>query len=244
MSRYLMTIRYDGTNYHGWQVQNNAMTVQQTVQDSLESLLKTRPNVTGCSRTDSGVHAENYCFHFDFSGNIPPDKIVLGLNTKLPNDICARECKIVPDDFHARYSVKSKQYIYRIYTGKVRDPFLCKYSYHSKFPLDTEKMKTAVKHFLGTHDFTSFCASGSSVEDNTRTVYFADITENGDIIEFSVEADGFLYNMVRIMAGTLIAVGNGKIDSEDITTIIEKKDRASAGVTAPAHGLFLNKINY
>ena len=244
MSRYLMTIRYDGTNYHGWQVQNNAVTVQQTVQDSLESLFKIRPNVTGCSRTDSGVHAENYSFHFDFNGNIPPPKIVLGLNTKLPNDICARECIIVPDDFHARYCVKSKRYVYRIYTGAIRDPFLCKFSYHAKCPLDTEKMKTAVIHFLGTHDFTSFCASGSSVEDNTRTVYNANITENGDIIEFSVEADGFLYNMVRIMAGTLIAVGNGKIAPEDITTIIEKKDRASAGVTAPAYGLFLNKVNY
>ena len=244
MPRFLMTIRFDGTAYHGWQVQNNAVTIQQTVQDSLEAVLKFRPNVSGCSRTDSGVHAEKYCFHFDFDGKIPPDKLVLALNTKLPDDISAIDCIAVANDFHARYSVHSKQYTYRIFTGNIRNPFLRKYSYHPKFALDTDKMNIASKQFCGTHDFTSFCASGSSVEDNTRTVFEANVTKTNELIEFKVRADGFLYNMVRIMAGTLIMVGSGKIAPDKVIDIINSQNREFAGPTAPAHALFLSEINY
>lgn len=244
MARYLMTIRYDGGNYHGWQVQANAVTVQSTVQNSLERTLKIRPDVTGCSRTDSGVHAYNYCFHFDYNGSIPPEKLALALNANLPDDICALRCEQVRDDFHARYSVVSKEYVYRIYTGAVRDPFACRYSYHYKHPLDVDKMNVAARHFIGTHDFSSFCAAGSSVEDNTRTVMSSAVIQNGDFIEFYVKADGFLYNMVRIMAGTLISVGGGKTDADSISDIINARQRSAAGITAPAHGLFLNKVEY
>ena len=244
MQRYLMTIRYDGTNYHGWQVQPNAVTVQQTVQNSLESALGVRPNITGCSRTDSGVHAYEYCFHFDYDGAIPENKLPLALNTKLPYDISAVDCMKVDNDFHARYSVQSKEYVYKIYNSEFRDPFKCKYSYFYKGNLDVEKMNEAAQNFVGKHDFTSFCASGSSVEDNTRTVMSASVTKSNDMIEFRVRADGFLYNMVRIMAGTLLDVGTGRKTSDNITKIITNKNRGSAGITAPPHGLFLNHVFY
>ena len=244
MPRYLMTIRFDGTMYHGWQVQKNAVSVQQTVQDAFENALSFRPGITGCSRTDSGVHANKYCFHFDLENDIAPKGITAALNSKLPKDICAVDCNYVPDDFHARYGVLKKRYVYRIYTGKIRDPFLFRYSYHCKRDLNADIMNKAAEKFIGKYDFSSFCASGSSVEDNTRTVFSATVSKKGDIIEFAVEADGFLYNMVRIMAGTLIDVGAAKLSPSDIPMIIAKKDRSAAGATAPAQGLFLDDVIY
>ena len=245
MPRFLMTIRFDGTAYHGWQVQNNAVTIQQTVQDSLEAVLKFRPNVSGCSRTDSGVHAEKYCFHFDFDGKIPPDKLVLALNTKLPDDISALDCIKVADDFHARYSVHSKQYTYRIYTGNIRNPFLRKYSYHPKFTLDVDKMNIAAKQFCGTHDFTSFCTIDKREKgDFTRNVKMFSVERQDKLVTMTVEADGFLYNMVRIMVGTLLRIQQGKIAPDEIPFIIQQENRRFAGPTAPAQGLYLNKVNY
>lgn len=242
--RYLMTIRYIGTNYHGWQVQQNATAVQPTVQDALEMILGFRPNVTGCSRTDSGVHAIKYCFHFDCDGRIPPDKMIRAINAKLPSDIAAYDCKNVPDDFHARYSVKSKRYIYKIYNGRQRNPFCDKLAYHITMPLDANLMNKAASDFVGTHDFTAFCAAGASTTDNIRTVYDSSVTRNGNDVVFSVRADGFLYNMVRIMTGTLIEVSGGKISADDIGGIIASKNRQRAGVTAPPHGLYLYDVEY
>ena len=242
--RYLMTIRYIGTNYHGWQVQQNALAVQPTVQDALEKILCIRPNVTGCSRTDSGVHALKYCFHFDCDGKIPPEKMVRAVNAKLPHDIAAYDCKIVPDDFHARYSVKSKRYIYKIYNGRQRDPFSENLAHHITTPLDEKIMNAAAKRFIGTHDFTAFCAAGASTLDNVRTVYDAFVERNGDNVTFSVCADGFLYNMVRIMTGTLIETSLGKFSPDEIGAVIESKDRNRAGITAPPHGLYLYDVEY
>ena len=244
MSRYLMKIKYDGSCYHGWQVQDNAETVQKQVQDALESIMSIRPNVTGCSRTDSGVHAKEYCFHFDSNLNISAESYVKAINTKLPQDISAFDCQLVDDDFHSRYSVKSKRYEYYFYDADVRDPFYSKYSWLMKQKLDENLLDKAAKQFIGKFDFSGFCSSGSSVSDTLRTVYDAGVKREGDTVVFYVEADGFLYNMVRIMAGTLYFVSQGKIECDDIKNIILSKSREKAGVTAPANGLFLSKVNY
>ena len=244
MSRYLMKIRYDGTNYHGWQVQDNANTVQCEVQNALEQILSVRPNVTGCSRTDSGVHAKEYCFHFDSELEIEPIAYVKAMNTKLPDDIAAFHCEKVSPDFHSRYSVKSKRYEYCFYDGDVRNPFNSKFSWFMKNKLDEKILDIAAKQFIGTYDFCGFCSTGSSVKDTVRTVFDAGVKREGDTVVFYVEADGFLYNMVRIMAGTLYFVSLDKIKVEDIKDIILSKNRERAGVTAPANGLFLTKVNY
>lgn len=244
MSRYLMKIRYDGTRYHGWQVQDNAKTVQEEVQNALEAFLKFRPNVTGCSRTDSGVHAKEYCFHFDCEANISENGFINAINTKLPKDIAAFECKAVANDFHSRYNVKSKRYEYCFYDGQQRNPFYSDYSWFVKNRLDENKLDKAAKQFIGKYDFYGFCSSGSSVKDTVRTVFDAGVTRIENTVMFYVEADGFLYNMVRIMAGTLYFVSLGKIKETEIKEIILSKDRTRAGVTAPPNGLFLAKVNY
>ncbi len=244
MPKYLMKIKYDGTAYHGWQVQKNAVTVQQTVQDALESFLKFRPSVTGCSRTDSGVHAKEYCLHFESDLNISEQGYVKAINTKLPNDIAAYYCKTVSDDFHARYSVKSKRYEYLFFDGETRDPFYSKYSWHINNKLDEKLLDKAAKEFMGKYDYLGFCSAGSSVDDTVREVFYAGVNREGDLVKFYIEADGFLYNMVRIIAGTLYYVSVGKIDVNDIKNIILSKKRENAGITAPAKGLFLSKVNY
>ena len=244
MSRFLMKIKYDGTAYHGWQVQVNAETVQKSVQDAFQSALGFRPNITGCSRTDSGVHAKEYCFHFDSDFNISEMSYVRALNTKLPQDISVFNCEKVDDDFHARYKVKSKRYEYYFYDGEFRNPFYSKFSWQMKNKLDEKELDKAAKLFIGKYDFCGFCSSGSSVSDTVRNVFSAGVERNGDLVVFYVEADGFLYNMVRIMAGTLSFVSLGKIKADEIKEIILSKKRERAGITAPPNGLFLTKVNY
>ena len=244
MSRYLMKIKFDGTAYHGWQVQDNAKTVQEEVQNALESFLKYRPNVTGCSRTDSGVHAKEYCFHFDCDLKISEQGFVKAMNTKLPQDIAAFYCEKVSDDFHSRYSVKSKKYEYYFFDGEERDPFYSKFSWFMKKRLNETELDKAEKHFIGKYDYSGFCSSGSSVNDTVRKVFDAGVCRKGNTVVFYVEADGFLYNMVRIMAGTLYYVSLGKLNEDEIKDIILSKERSRAGVTAPPQGLFLSKVNY
>ncbi len=244
MRNLLLTISFDGTAYHGWQVQDNAVTVQQTLQDALQQLCSRRDNVVGCSRTDAGVHANMYCCNIRTEHPIPCDKLVTALNAVLPRDIAALDCKEVDFDFHARYDCKSKEYIYRIWNSPNKNPFLYNYSLHYKYPLDAEFLSSQAKQFIGTYDFSSFCAAGSSVEDTVRTVMNASVERNGDEVIFRVEADGFLYNMVRIMTGTLIDISRGKLPENSIPQIIEAKNRFAAGYTAPARGLYLNKIHY
>ena len=244
--RLLITLSYLGTNYHGWQVQANALTVQQAVQDALQSVFGSRLPLTGCSRTDSGVHAHTYCCHADCPDNssVSPERVPDALNAHLPRDISVRGCRVVPPDFHARYSVKSKTYEYTILNSPFRDPFLAPFACHVRPELDFAAMKRAAKHFLGRHDFKSFQSAGSSVEDTVRDIMALDVRKAGDVITLSVTADGFLYNMVRIIAGTLIDVGREAIKPADIPRIIEGCDRAAAGKTAPAHGLTLVDVNY
>ena len=242
--RYLATIQYDGRDYHGWQVQNNAITVQQTVQEKMSDIFGYSIGVTGCSRTDSKVHALKFCYHFDYDGNISENSIIRAMNSKLPTSIRMLDVKQVADDFHARYSVKSKEYTYVIDNGRYQNPFTAGLATHINIPLDEKLMDYAAKQFVGTYDFSAFCASGTSVEDFVRTVYSASVTRQDDRIIFKVSANGFLYNMVRIMVGTLLYVSYGKIDKDSITDIILSKDRKKAGITAKPDGLYLSEVVY
>ena len=244
MRNLLVTMRSDGTHYHGWQVQENAVTVQQTFQDALEKLFGERLPVTGCSRTDSGVHALMYCCNFRTESTIPCEKLPYALNAHLPDDIGVYACKEVPMDFHARYACKGKRYIYKIHNSPFRDPFAMGYACPYRPKLCAELLDAQAKDFIGTHDFAAFAASGGSVEDTVRTVQDACVYRDGETVCFEVQADGFLYNMVRIMTGTLLGIAEGKIPQGDIPKIIDSLDRNRAGVTAPPQGLYLKEVFY
>lgn len=244
MNRLLLTISYLGTNYCGWQAQPNGISVQQTLQDALQKLLGDRPNVTGCSRTDSGVHANMFCCHFDTESDIDPKSVVKALNFYLPQDISALDCVRVDNDFHARYNSKGKNYIYRIFNNPCRNPFEEGRALHIQTPLDEKLMNKFCNNIVGTYDFSTFSSTGTSVTDFVRTIYECNVTRDGDVITLSVTADGFLYNMVRIIVGTALQVAYGKIYADDAVKIINSKDRSLAGPTAAPHGLYLNKVLY
>ncbi len=244
MKRILLKLSYDGTRYHGWQVQPNAVTVQEVIQNGIEKVLKEKPAVTGCSRTDAGVHAREFYCHLECSDNIPPEAFLRGLNAVLPNDISVRDCKEVPPDFHARYNAKAKTYIYRILNSDRRDPFLSRYSWQIERPLNVKLMDEFCKRLTGTHDFYAFSSSGRTVTDTVRTVFDCKTEKKGDIISLEITANGFLYNMVRIVTGTAVAVSDGKIKPDETEEILVSKDRSKAGITAPAQGLTLEKVYY
>lgn len=244
MRNILVSLRFDGTAYHGWQVQTNAVTVQQTVQDTLEKVLKYRPPIVGCSRTDSGVHANEYFFNFNTGASIPCERLRRALNSNFPYDISAVSCREVPPEFHARYSAVGKEYIYRIWNSDSRDPFLNAYSFFCPRRLDPDLMRRAGRDFIGTHDFSAFCSSGSGVEDTVRTVSLLETERSGNLVTIRIRADGFLYNMVRIIAGTLVAVSQKRVAPDGIPAIIAGGRRVPAGQTLPACGLFLNRVFY
>ena len=239
---YLLTLKYNGSGYHGWQRQDNAVTVQECVENAVYSLFGERVSVTGCSRTDTGVHANCFKCNFRTEKEIALNKIISGMNYFLPDDIVVTASEIVDDDFNSRFDCKSKEYIYKIYNGQVRDPFLLNTAYFHKYPLDTELMNEQAKDFIGTFDFSSFCAAGATVKTTVRTVFDAGVERDGDMVVFRVTGDGFLYNMVRIMVGTLIYISEGKIEKGTIPDIIESKNRLRAGKTAAPEGLYLNKV--
>lgn len=242
--RILLKIRYNGASFVGWQVQKNGRSVQETMQDALEKIYGSRPDVTGCSRTDSGVHALEYCLCYDPPHPMEIKRILPALNSVLPNAISVRACSEVEHDFHPRYHAVGKEYIYRYYDGYAPDPFRDGFSYHEKQILNVERMEKAARYFEGKHDFGAFMSVGSKIEDTVRTIYYAEVKRDGEEIIFRIAGDGFLYNMVRIMAGTLLFVGLGRIDPEEISAIIEAKDRANCGKTMPAYGLYLNHVFY
>jgi len=244
MKRILLTISYDGTAYHGWQVQPNAVTVQAVMCQALGQILKTKVSVTGTSRTDAGVHAREFTCHFDCEDNIPNQAFLRGLNSVLPPDIAVIDCKEVPLDFHARYNAKGKTYCYYIYNSNKKDPFRSRYAWQIERPLSVEKMNAFAEKIKGEHDFYAFSSSGSNVQETVRTISECFVTKSGDDIKITVTADGFLYNMVRIITGTAVAVSDGKIDVEDIADILNSKRRERAGITAPPQGLFLEKVHY
>ena len=245
MRKFLLTIKYIGKDFVGWQVQKNGLSVQQCLQDALETLLGHRPDVTGCSRTDSGVHALGYCATFSSATDKPCQRILMGLNALLPESVSVCDCREVAADFHPRYSAKGKEYIYRLYDGAAPDPFLRGFAWHFRGRLDVEKMQRAALLLQGKHDFRSFMASGSSVTDTVRQLYYFHVTRvQGHLIEVRVCGDGFLYNMVRILVGTLVSVGQGKLQVEDMPSVLAAKNRDAAGQTAPAEGLYLRKVFY
>lgn len=246
MRNLLLTMTYDGRRYHGWQIQENADSVQNQLQQALVRVIGERPDLKGCSRTDAGVHANCYCVSLRTEHTIPAERLPLALNRFLPKDIAVLECTEVPEDFHARYSCKGKEYIYKIYNAPVRSPFLQGYALHYWYPLDVVRMNRAAQYFVGRHDFTSFCTVDPHRQkgDFHRTVKSCRVERSGDLITVTIEADGFLYNMVRIIVGTLLLTAQGKLQPEDITAIIEAKDRSRAGPTAPPEGLYLNRVFY
>lgn len=244
MRRLLVTIRYDGSAYHGYQVQSNAVTVQEVFQNAVQKVFGKRLDVKGCSRTDSGVHANMYCISFDTDMNISNESVVLALNTYLPSDIAAYDCKEVPAEFHPRYSCKSKEYLYKIYNGKYRNPFYAKYAFWYRYNLDAEYLNKEAQTFVGKYDYSGFCSVKSDVEDTVREIYSCRVWREDDFVYFKVSGDGFLYNMVRIMVGTLLFINEGKIKSGELENVILSKDRKRAGKTAPPQGLYLNNICY
>ncbi len=242
--RVKMTVAYDGTNYKGWQVQPNGITIEEVLNKNLSNLLGEEIVVSGASRTDSGVHSLGNIAVFDTNTRMPADKIAFALNQRLPEDIVVQGSSKVEDGWHPRYQNSRKTYEYRILNRTFRMPTrrLDTYFYH--YPLDVEKMKKAASYLVGEHDFKSFCAIGAQVKTTARTIYACDVEKEGDIITIRVTGNGFLYNMVRIIAGTLVQVGGGAIEPEAMEAILLKKDRSAAGPTAPAHGLTMMGIEF
>lgn len=241
---YKLTLSYNGTHYHGWQRQQNALTVQEILEDVLWRVFEKKTTVTGCSRTDAGVHAKIYVCNFFAQTTIPADKIPFVLNTKLPDDIRAYECVIVSNEFNARFDTVKKAYEYRILNRSIQDPLLKDFVWHYPILLDVEKMCAAAEIIRGKHDFAAFCAAGSSAKTTVRNLYELSVKKSDDMITIRAAADGFLYNMVRIIAGTLVYVGNGKLTEEDVRLFTQKKDRRLLGVTAPPQGLMLAEVYY
>ncbi len=243
MKRVLLTISYDGTAYCGWQVQPNGITVQQTLQDSLEKLLGMRPSVTGCSRTDAGVHAKMFCLHLDCDERLPENAFLKGLNSVLPNDIAVVGYSEVESDFHARYRAKGKNYIYSFYCG-LPNPFLSRYALRIEREPDIGLMARFCENLIGTHDFVAFSSSGRTTSDTVRTVSECSVCKDERIIRFSISADGFLYNMVRIAAGTALEVGMGRLSPNCANDMFQSGKRELGGPTLPPQGLVLNEVFY
>ena len=244
MKRILLTISYDGTNYSGWQKQKNAVTVQGEFDKACSTLFKTDVESIGASRTDAGVHALGQRAVIDVDTSIPAEKIPLALNPLLPDDIVVTHAEEVDADFNPRFKALKKTYEYSIYNAPFRNPIYRNYSEYVRYELDLDSMRTACEAFVGEHDFRAFCASGNSSKTTVRTIYSLDIEKDGDFIKIRVTGNGFLYNMVRIIAGTLIYVGEGRIAPDDLPEIIASGDRRKAGKTAGPSGLVLVKIMY
>lgn len=244
MKRIKLTIAYDGTNYCGWQIQPNGITVEEVLNRALKKLTGEDILVIGASRTDSGVHALGNVAVFDTETTIPAERIAMALNQRLPEDIVITKSEEVPPDFHPRYCDCSKTYEYHIINTQIPIPTKRLTNYFVSYPLDMNKMRQAASYLVGEHDFASFCNVRTDVESTVRTIYSLDILQDGEEITIRIKGNGFLYNMVRIIVGTLIRVGRGFYEPERVREILEAKDRKVAGVTAPAHGLILVSINY
>ena len=242
--RLLLTVSYDGTNYVGWQYQENGPSIQQALEDALEKALGRFSRVTGASRTDAGVHALGQRAHVDVCASIPPEKYPFVLNRYLPEDIRVTETRQVQDDFHARFMAAGKMYTYRIHNAPHASAILRNCTAHVPVTLDIEAMRHCPGALIGTHDFAAFAAAGGQAKTTVRTIDFFDIARNGEEITLRVHGNGFLYNMVRIIAGTLIDVGHGRLDVGCMARAIESKNRLDLGVTAPACGLELTRVEY
>lgn len=245
MRNFKMIVEYDGTAYCGWQRQENGVSIQQVLEEAIELITGEKVSVIGSGRTDAGVHALNQVAHFKSNSLLPLDNIYRGLNSVLPEDIVIKEMEEVPEDFHALRDVKSKVYVYKICNQRLRPAIGRNYFWHVRYPLNMEFMREATKYIIGTHDFSAFCAANTQVKDRVRTILDIDIKKNEEgIIEVNVVAHGFLKYMVRNIVGTLVEIGRGKWEPEEMKKILESKDRKIAGATAPAYALFLKEVKY
>ena len=244
MKRVKLIVAYDGSNYSGWQIQPNAVTIEEILNFHLTQLLREPIKVIGASRTDAGVHALGNVAVFDTSARMPAEKISFAMNTRLPADIRIQDSCEVPPDFHPRFQRTVKTYEYSILNRKFPDPTKRLYSLFYYHPLDVEKMQKAADYLVGEHDFKSLCTHKADVESTVRTIYSVDIEKNGEMITIRIRGNGFLYNMVRIITGTLLRVGTGYYQPEYMKELLEAKDRQAAGETAPPQGLMLVKIEY
>lgn len=239
-----LVVAYEGTNYCGWQIQPNGITIEQVLNETLSSLLGEEITVTGASRTDAGVHSLGNVAVFETHTKMPAEKISFALNQRLPEDIVVQESCQVPEDFHPRFSKSRKTYEYRILNCRFRQPLERRTSYFYHYPLNVSAMQKAAAYLVGEHDFTSFASVHAQTNTYVRTIYALDVVREGDMIRIRVQGNGFLYNMVRIIAGTLIQVGAGIKKPEDMASILAGKDRELAGPTAPAHGLTMIGLEY
>ncbi len=242
--RVKLVVAYEGTNYCGWQIQPNGITIEQVLNETLSSLLGEEITVTGASRTDAGVHSLGNVAVFETHTKMPAEKISFALNQRLPEDIVVQESCQVPEDFHPRFSKSRKTYEYRILNCRFRQPLERRTSYFYHYPLNVSAMQKAAAYLVGEHDFTSFASVHAQTNTYVRTIYALDVVREGDMIRIRVQGNGFLYNMVRIIAGTLIQVGAGIKKPEDMASILAGKDRELAGPTAPAHGLTMIGLEY
>lgn len=246
MTRVMLTVAYDGTHYSGWQWQPNGLTIEEVLNRELSRLLKEEIHIKGCSRTDAGVHAKGNLCILDTDSRIPPEKLCYALNQSLPEDIVIQDSREVPPDFHPRKWSSVKTYEYRIDVARFPDPLRRRYVYTTYYPLDVSAMREAAAYLVGEHDFASFCSAGSQAESTVRRILSLQIEEKvlfgKEEITLLVSGTGFLYNMVRIIAGTLMETGHGRITPDEVERILYKKDRRAAGPTAPACGLCLREI--
>lgn len=245
MRNFKVTIAFLGTAYHGFQRQDGGLkTVQGEIERAIQKLLGETVTINGCSRTDAGVHANCFVFNVFLDSTIDERGLQYGLNGVLPPDISVLSVETAPDDFHARYHCKGKEYVYLIHNSEIKSPFLADRMYRSWYPIDAEKLDRACKDFIGEHDFKAFCAAACDKDVTVRRIFDFKVERDGDTVKFTVSGDGFLYNMVRIMVGTLLFINDGKLPENAIPDIIRSCDRTSAGKTVPPQGLYLNKVFY
>lgn len=261
IQRIKLTLQYKGTNYSGWQVQPNGVTIQELLQKAVKKIFNQNINVVGSGRTDAGVHALAQVCHFDLEGDhagllrsARNDKLVLAINSQLPDDVAVSKAELVPQTFHAQRSAKKKQYNYYILNSPLRSPFLDETVWRITHPLDVKKMQQAAKYLVGLHDFKAFCAADSSVKTTVRRIYKIAVTPSisppyfkggpGGVMQISILGNGFLKHMVRNIVGTLADVGRGKIAAKEVKKILQSRDRRQAGKNAPARGLFLVRVEY
>lgn len=241
--RIVLKISYDGTDYCGWQRQKNGVSVQEVLENALFKLIGEKTNLTASGRTDAGVHAEGQIAHFDTNASIPPERFYLALNSILPNDIRVLTSFLAPDGFHARYSAKRKTYVYKFYVSDVILPLKERYAVRID-QFNVEKADKVLQEIVGTHDFKCFLSSGSEIKTTVRTIYSATVDRYGDDVNIQVCGNGFLYNMVRIIAGTALFASQGKLNADNLKEALLKGDRTLVGKTAPAKGLTLKSVEY
>ena len=240
-----LVLSYNGTNYHGWQIQKNGSSIQGTLTEAITRLLKRRVSLSGVGRTDAGVHARRYVANFHADCTIPMERLPLALNAQLPEDIAVSGAAVVPDGFDARFDCTKKEYAYYLYPSRLRDPFLSGRAYRYPYPLDVERMREGARYFVGKQDFAAVRSVGTPVRSTVRTIFHCEVEPCEDnLIRIRVCGDGFLYNMVRAISGTLVYVGSGKLAPADVGAILRSRDRENAGPTLPACGLFLNRLWY